>query len=120
MVVHRPGHVRFNSWASLLHGDGHQRWHIHPDGWISGVYYVDLPKLQRDDGGREGDIEFGVFPFNNEMPNVDSYCWRIKPEAGTMLLFPSYYAHRTWPTEVSDWRLSIAFDVIPSAPVNET
>jgi Putative 2OG-Fe(II) oxygenase len=120
MVVHRPGHVRFNSWASLLHGDGHQRWHVHPDGWLSGVYYVDLPKVQRDDGGKEGDIEFGVFPFNSEIPDFDGHCWRIRPEAGTLLLFPSYYAHRTWPTEVSDWRLSIAFDVIPSTPANET
>jgi tetratricopeptide (TPR) repeat protein len=120
MMMNRPGHVRLESWANLVHGDGHQRRHIHPDGWISGVYYVDLPKLECADGGTEGDIEFGVFPFNDEIPNLDGHCWRIRPEAGTLLLFPSYYAHRTWPTEVSDWRLSIAFDVIPSTPVNET
>jgi hypothetical protein len=119
MMAHRPGCVKFNGWATLVHGDGHQRWHIHPDGWISGVYYVDLPKLECADGGTEGDIEFGVFPFNDKTPNFDGHCWRIRPEAGTLLLFPSYYAHRTWPTKVSDWRLSIAFDVIPSAPAND-
>jgi hypothetical protein len=120
MMVHRPRHVRLDSWATFLHGDGYQRWHVHPEGWISGVYYVDLPKLECADGGREGDIEFGVFPFSGEMPNFDGHCWRIRPEVGTLLLFPSYYAHRTWPTEVSDRRLSIAFDVIPSTPVDKT
>jgi hypothetical protein len=120
MMAHRPGRVKLKSWAALLHGDGFQRWHVHPEGWISGVYYVDLPKLERADGGTEGDIEFGVFPFTDGIPNFDSHCWRIKPEVGTLLLFPSYYAHRTWPTEVSDRRLSIAFDVIPSTPVDKT
>jgi Putative 2OG-Fe(II) oxygenase len=120
LMLHRPGHVRLDSWATFLHGDGHQRWHIHPDGWISGVYYADLPNPACADGVKEGDIEFGLFPFNDDIPNFDSYCWRIRPEVGTLLLFPSYYAHRTWPTEVSDRRLSIAFDVIPSTPVDAT
>jgi hypothetical protein len=120
MMAHRPSSVKLKSWAALLHSDGYQRWHVHPEGWISGVYYVDLPKLECADGGTEGDIEFGVFPFTNDIPNFDSHCWRIRPEAGTLLLFPSYYAHRTWPTEVSDRRLSIAFDVIPSTPVDKT
>lgn len=119
IMMHRPGRVKLNSWAALVHGDGHQRWHIHPEGWISGVYYVDLPKLECADRGKEGDIEFGVFPFNDEIPNLEGHCWRIRPEAGTLLLFPSYYAHRTWPTNVSDWRLSIAFDVVPARPADE-
>jgi tetratricopeptide (TPR) repeat protein len=120
IMVHRPGRVRLDSWATFLHGDGHQRWHVHPDGWISGVYYVDLPKLECTDGGTDGDIEFGLFPFNDQIPNLDSHCWRIKPEAGMLLLFPSYYAHRTWPTKVGDARLSMAFDVVPSTPVDDT
>jgi hypothetical protein len=120
MMAHRPGCVTLKSWAALLHGDGFQRWHVHPEGWISGVYYVDLPKRERAEDGREGDIEFGVFPFNDDIPNFDSHRWRIRPEVGTLLLFPSHYAHRTWPTEVSDSRLSVAFDVVPSTPVDET
>ena len=112
MMAHRPGCVKLKTWAAFLHGDGFQRWHVHPEGWISGVYYVDVPKLERADGGTEGDIEFGVFPFTDGIPNFDGHCWRIRPEAGTLLLFPSHYAHRTWPTKVSNWRLSIAFDVI--------
>jgi tetratricopeptide (TPR) repeat protein len=118
MIVHRLGRVRLNGWATLVHCDGHQNWHIHPDGWISGVYYVDLPNRLSADRGSEGDIEFGLYPFENKMMDFDSYCWRIKPEAGRLLLFPSYYAHRTWPTKVSDWRLSIAFDVVPVEPAN--
>jgi hypothetical protein len=114
MLAHRPERVGFNSWAAIVQGDGHQKWHIHPDGWISGVYYVDVPELERgaDDGA--GDIEFGLYSFGNKLENVDAPCWRIRPKAGLLLLFPSHYAHRTWPTMVSDRRSSIAFDVIPS------
>jgi hypothetical protein len=114
MIVHRPERVGLNSWAAVVQGDGHQKWHIHPDGWISGVYYVDVPELKpgADDGA--GDIEFGLYSFGNKLENVDALCWRIRPKAGLLLLFPSHYAHRTWPTMVNDRRCSIAFDVLPA------
>ncbi|MCW5581951.1 MAG: hypothetical protein KIS72_11480 [Luteimonas sp.] len=37
----------------------------------------------------------------------------IRPEEGTMLLFPSYFYHRTLPFEDESPRISIAFDVLP-------
>jgi putative 2-oxoglutarate-Fe(II)-dependent oxygenase superfamily protein len=114
MIAHRPERVGLNSWAAVVQGDGYQKWHIHPDGWISGVYYVDVPELKRGNDAGAGDIEFGPYSFGNMLENVDTLCWRITPKAGLLLLFPSHYAHRTWPTMVNDRRSSIAFDVLPS------
>jgi hypothetical protein len=111
MIAHRPKCVDLDSWASVVYRDGYQKWHIHPSGWISGVYYVDVPKLESV-AGPAGEIEFGVHSFGNE--DVRAPRWRVKPQPGLLLLFPSYYAHRTWPTGVSHRRISVAFDVIPS------
>ena len=37
----------------------------------------------------------------------------VRPEAGTMVLFPSYFYHCTPPFEIPGPRISIAFDVMP-------
>ena len=36
----------------------------------------------------------------------------FKPEEGLMILFPSYFYHRTIPFEAEDVRISISFDVL--------
>ena len=37
----------------------------------------------------------------------------FRPEPGMMLLFPSYFFHRTLPFQSHETRISIAFDVMP-------
>jgi len=39
----------------------------------------------------------------------------IRPREGLMLLFPSYFYHRTVPFSAAEPRVSIAFDAIPIA-----
>ncbi len=39
----------------------------------------------------------------------------FQPEEGLMLLFPSYFYHRTVPFEAAEERISISFDVKPKA-----
>ena len=40
----RPGRARLRAWAVVVRGQGRQVAHIHPDGWLSGVYYVSVPR----------------------------------------------------------------------------
>ena len=42
-------------------------------------------------------------------PNVET----IRPEEGMLVLFPSYFYHRTIPFESAQQRICIAFDAIP-------
>ncbi|TFH48989.1 MAG: hypothetical protein E4H01_05215, partial [Lysobacterales bacterium] len=37
----------------------------------------------------------------------------VKPQAGLLALFPSYFYHRTIPFDTTGRRISIAFDVLP-------
>jgi tetratricopeptide (TPR) repeat protein len=118
--VHRPEVVMLSSWALAVGYDGCETWHVHPDGWLSGVYYVAVPQVEQSQGGNQGAIEFGPFPFGGERDDIFWSRWNVEPRAGLLLLFPSYYAHRTWPTGVSGPRVCVAFDVMPSPAQPQT
>jgi uncharacterized protein (TIGR02466 family) len=111
-VANRPARWTMNGWGVILKAQGHQRAHIHPSGWLSGVYYLRVPRgLLRD--AQAGWIEFGAPPANigHRRPHETR---RVKPEPGCMLLFPSYVYHRTIPFESGEDRISFAFDVVPA------
>ena len=100
----RPG--RLYAWATVLDSGGYQDPHNHPSGVLSGVYYVQLP-----DTGEPGAIEFGrpAAPFTAPSePDVKL----IRPETGKVVLFPSFYWHRTIPFPGEGRRISIAFDLM--------
>jgi len=116
IVTHRPEYGAIAAWAILTEERKHHGWHIHQAGWISGVYYVDVPKIDYDRDERAGGIEFGPYPFGGDEEKFRAYRWRVRPEPGLLLLFPSYFAHRTWPTGLADPRICVAFDVRPVGP----
>ena len=100
----QPG--RLDAWATVLDKGGYQDPHNHPSGILSGVYYVQLP-----DSGDAGAIEFGrpAPPFD---PAHDPEVRLIRPEPGLLVLFPSFFWHRTIPFPGEGRRISIAFDLI--------
>lgn len=113
LSVPPPEKWSLSIWSVVMEEQGHQVPHIHPTGWLSGVYYPKLPGVI--DAGSEdlaGWIEFGRPPdtFHTTVaPAVRS----LKPEEGLMILFPSYLYHRTVPFSGAEMRISIAFDVVP-------
>lgn len=112
-LMKRPRSYRLILWGNILEEEGHQAAHIHNLGWLSGVYYVDIPpSVRADDPEKAGWIEFGRpgygLPCLAE-PEVAT----VRPEEGMLLLFPSYVWHRTVPIEGAAERISVAFDLIP-------
>lgn len=112
MMAQRPAAVSIKSWSLAVHDDGHASWHVHPGGWLSGVYYVEVPRLEPAGAGHPGAIEFGPLPFGPHPDALAAHRWRVMPTPGLMVAFPSHYAHRTRPTGVKALRISIAFDVL--------
>ena len=106
-----PEAWRLDMWATILHEGGHQRPHIHPSGWLSGVFYVQCP-MPSENPSQQGWIEFGQPP--DDLPlKAEPLVHRHQPQAGELVLFPSYFYHRTLPLKGGEPRISIAFDVIP-------
>ena len=111
-VSGRPKQWTLAAWAVVLEAQGHQIPHIHPSAWLSGVYYVELPNVVRTQGGKRwGWLEFGR-PDENIPLRLDPEVKLFQPREGLMVLFPSYFFHRTIPFEASGRRISIAFDVM--------
>jgi tetratricopeptide (TPR) repeat protein len=117
VLQHRPRSVFLRMWSVVLTRGGHQIPHIHPEAWLSGVYYPKLPPTLghgADGPSSEGSLEFGEpdTPFPSRAPAAT---FRVRPEEGKLVLFPSYFYHRTLPFESEGTRISIAFDFVPLA-----
>lgn len=106
-------------WGTVLGPGGHQVSHMHPLGWLSGVYYVRVPKdMQRppDDVGdpalTPGALEFSR-PPKRLLVQAPAEVRVVAPQAGRLVLFSSAFYHRTIPFHSSEKRISIAFDAMP-------
>jgi tetratricopeptide (TPR) repeat protein len=109
----RPREAHIKAWGLIQRGQDHEEWHSHPGGWLSGVYYIRIPKAVSTEGAGPGCIEFGPPPpVARERPELVPI-WRHAPSEGVLLLAPSHYAHRTIPSGADDYRISFAFDIVP-------
>lgn len=106
-----PGDYRLHVWATQAAERGFIDTHIHEESWLSGAYYVELPAaIRRDDPAHAGWIEFGR-PYAGLPPVPEALLRQACPQAGTLLLFPSYVFHRTLPYAGRGERISISFDL---------
>lgn len=105
---------RMHVWATQAAERGFIDTHIHEESWLSGAYYVELPDaIREDDSTQAGWIEFGR-PYASLPAVPDDLLRRICPQAGTLLLFPSYLFHRTLPYAGHGERISVSFDLAES------
>jgi len=104
-----PSKYDLAAWHVILKKQGHQKPHIHPAGWLSGVIYLKVvPSFKKN----EGAIEFGLngeHYYDVESPKVLHL-----PKTGDIVLFPSSLHHRTIPFSTDTDRISIAFDLVPN------
>jgi tetratricopeptide (TPR) repeat protein len=98
------------AWSVLLRPGGHHVDHIHPMGWISSAFHVELPPAVDD--GHQGWLKFGE-PDIPTSPLLGPEHF-LKPRAGDLVLFPSYMWHGTVPFGGDQPRLAMAFDVLPA------
>jgi tetratricopeptide (TPR) repeat protein len=106
------GATRFNGgWSVRLHRDGYHTSHVHPRGWISSAFYVQLPDSMRAGHTADGILSFGA-PGMLTMPSLPAEL-SVRPEVGLLVLFPSYFWHGTLPFHSDQPRLTVAFDVVP-------
>ena len=107
---------RLLMWTTILESGGHQDPHIHAGGWLSGVYYVELPRtLGETEQENAGWIELGRAPKEYPLHRA-SLVKTVRPRTGLLVLFPSYLFHRTVPFLEGGQRISIAFDLVPAFP----
>ncbi|HEX7895400.1 MAG TPA: tetratricopeptide repeat protein [Terriglobales bacterium] len=99
------------SWSSRMKGGGFHVNHIH-DGWISSVYYVDVPGAVADTQEHQGWLKFGEPSV--DLALRDPIRRMVQPKLGRLVLFPSYMWHGTVPFRSDEIRTTIAFDATPA------
>lgn len=108
---------QLRAWGTIIHAGGGQSPHLHPLGWLSAVYYAALPDDMQAEGPHAGWLEFG-------QPAERFHCLNqpaltpVEPREGRLVIFPSWFWHRTLPFRSdnpasSEPRVSIAFDAMP-------
>ncbi|NDW20738.1 putative 2OG-Fe(II) oxygenase [Alteromonas hispanica] len=99
------------AWSVNLSNQGYHTNHVHPEGNLSAVFYVDIPD-DLDIEKEEGHLIFGKPNF--KLPLALPHEYSVAPQVGKLVIFPSYFWHGTIPFHSSGRRLTIAFDVSPT------
>jgi len=108
------GAYRYNGgWSVRLRSSGYHTNHVHPRGWISSAFYVELPDDMMETSTQGGCLTFGEPSIATNPPLYAQYV--VRPEPGRLALFPSYFWHGTVPFHSVKTRLTVAFDVVPEA-----
>ena len=97
-------------WVNFLEPGDYQSNHIHNNGWMSGVYYLDEPEIELNKE-HAGWIEFNRSGYNLPHFAGEKGIELIKPKAGMFIFFPSYIWHGTIPYTHKYSRISISFDI---------
>jgi tetratricopeptide (TPR) repeat protein len=106
-----PARWDLDIWGVVLRPGGFQESHIHPDGWLSGVYYAAVPP-GIGESGPAGCLQIGTPPSTFGPP--EAFPSRVlPPRPGYLCLFPSFLWHRTVPYDTPGERICLAFDVRP-------
>lgn len=105
-------HFFSGSWSVRLKSNGYHNNHVHPMGWLSACFYVELPNVVDSSEDNSGWIKFGEPQLNLLEPLLPEKF--VKPKVGTVVFFPSYMWHGTVPFSSEEERITIAFDVANS------
>ena len=115
------GTLSVSAWATLCRAGAYHAPHSHPDSAWSGVYYVD-PGTASADHPLNGVLEFLDPRAGVEAVTApgDPYGepFRVRPQAGLLVIFPSWLYHWVHPYTGQTPRIAISFNAT-SAPVAE-
>jgi uncharacterized protein (TIGR02466 family) len=107
--------ARLWGWAVLMRPGDYNMPHVHPDAHVSGVYYVEVPALSAAESAE--DMPGGSLVFLDPRSSANMY--RLEghrqlhsylPDAGSLIIFPSYHMHAVFPYQSSGERISVAFN----------
>jgi len=107
-IKNKPNNFKFVSWSNRLKKEGYNIPHIHPSGWVSGVFYLKIPKnIINDEAGIQFHLHGDDFKSQKDKQKIK----KITPEIGDLIMFPSSLFHSTIPFSSNEERVCIAFDL---------
>lgn len=104
--------ARLQGWINVSPQGAYNTPHSHPRHQWSGCYYVTQPEVEE---GQSGMIEFldprgSLSDATLLRAQAFSHSFRIRPEQGTMLVFPSFLQHWVHPNQQPQERITVAWN----------
>lgn len=102
-------------WANVLQPGGYHTYHQHPGSHLSGVYYVQTGTPAAPDAGDKAGVLCFYEPRGGgalaTVPGLGfGEDFDLRPEAGLLVLFPSYLGHSVHPHAGPGDRVTVAFN----------
>ena len=105
------------AWANKSDKNGSHRMHVHPNAFISGVYYLsDNPSPTYFEDPRY-QIRSGWWVATHHP--INDNVWPCPSETGSLVLFPSWMPHYTEAQPFEGMRYTISINVIPVGATNK-
>lgn len=98
---------------SMINKKGHANSvHIHPDSWLSGVYYPKIPSQAELAGELCFHDPIAPRTFTRSFyRSAQAEVFKVAPQEGLMVIFPSWFEHSVKPNMSDEDRISIAFNI---------
>lgn len=109
-----PENAFLRNWCVITESTGFETWHVHQFGWLSGVYYVQIPETIARGNSNNGCLAFGLPEELVGAETSEEFSQHlIRPQSGMLLTFPSHTYHRTYAHGTGEKRICVAFDLRP-------
>ena len=99
-------------WSIINRRNSYNESHIHPNNFLSSVYYVEAPK---DSGSiifnNPNQVSRNRYPLDIKKTEFSANLQKIEPKEGTLLLFPSYLWHSVEENKSDEDRVIISFNI---------
>jgi uncharacterized protein (TIGR02466 family) len=105
------------SWANKADQTGAHRMHVHPNSFISGVYYISENPSPTYFEDPRYQIRSGLFVGSHAQ--IADNVWPCPSETGSLVLFPSWLPHYTEAQPFEGWRYTISLNVMPAGWTNK-
>ena len=111
--VRHEGFVITGCWANISPpGAGHFG-HTHPNNYLSGVYYVRTPPGANSITFHDPRIQTNIIaPHFHKTDQHNALSATVPVQEGRMILFPSWLLHSVHPSQSSEERMSISFNIM--------
>ena len=117
LITRWPEKSQLYAWAISMMKNGNLNLHNHTTGWLSGSFYISMPKQNTEN---EGAIVFSIrgmdYPVLDES-KISDKIFNIRP--GDIIMFPSSLFHGTVPFSSEENRVSFAFDKRPEWNIDD-
>ena len=89
--------------------------HSHPNNFLSGVYYVQVPDKADVISFIEPRVQRHVIePRTHRQNEYNQFIHNVRVKAGTLAIFPAWLVHSVMPNETDELRVSISFNLMLS------